>query len=72
MQAKLTAKAGCPADDHAANVIPAGIAWHNAICDQESRSPGMIGNHPVGCKVGVALSIAVTGERLGGFDQRQK
>ncbi len=55
MQPDLAAKAGRPADDHAADVVAPDIARHHAIGDQESSRPGVVGDHPVGGEIGFAL-----------------
>ena len=44
----LAAEAAGAADDHAADVIAAGVARHDAVGDQEGRRAGVIRDHPVG------------------------
>ena len=47
IQTDFAAESGCPADDHAGDIVAAHIAGDHAIGDQECRRPHMVGDHTV-------------------------
>ena len=69
VQAELAAEAGCPADDHAADVVAPDVAGHHAIGDQEGAGAGVVGDHPVGGEVALHLLVAVAGQALQHLDR---
>ena len=72
MQSKLAAEARRPANDHAADVVAPDVSRHDAIGDQEGRGPRVVGDHPVGGEIGIALLVAVSSHGLHGLDDREE
>ena len=64
VKAELAAKASRPPDDDAGNGRAAFGAGQDTVADEEDSRPRMIGDDAVGHDIGIAMGIAVPGQRL--------